>query len=234
MPITDAAFAQAQKEELGNWQHDAGKSSRVLHELTEHAEVGEALRQIAGSARFDRTLDVGVGPYGLGFIAVHLADIAPRIDGIEPLPRLTLDLPDRVLTDYVHAIQQRVNYIQSTAEKMPLDSSTYDLATCINVIDHTQDPESIIREISRVLKPSGLLVFGVNTLSTLGEIKWKINRRRRPNDFMFIAHPHTYQWASADRLVQSIPGEILWTNRPNLRARFAGHALMSFWIIRRR
>jgi hypothetical protein len=53
----------------------------------------------------------------------------------------------------------------------------------------------------------------------------------RPNEWHFLAHPHTYQWTAADRLVRTVPGRVLWNNRPTWRQRTVGKGRMSSWII---
>lgn len=231
--ISDQAFADAQKEELENWSSEAENPARVLRALSEHTEAGTPLRQVLGSTRVRRALEVGIGPFGIGFLAIHLADHIDAIDGLEPLPRLELQFQDQSLTRYIHDIQKRVNYVVSAAEVMPFESNTYDLVACINVLDHTQDPERILREIDRVLKPGGLFVFGMTALSLLGEVKWKINRRRHPKEFIYVAHPHTFQWSAADRFLGKLNYEVLWNDRPPLTTRLAGHGRMYSWILRK-
>jgi SAM-dependent methyltransferase len=233
MAISDEAFAKAQTEELANWSIQATDQGRIMHELIEHSEPIEPLRRLCVGMAFDRALDVGIGCFGLGFIAVHLAGQVRSIDGLDPLPRIDVKPLDPALAAYVQAIRSRLDYVQGKAEDIPAPPSSYDLVACINVVDHAQNPELILREIDRVLVPGGMFVFGVNTLSTIGEWKWKLMRRAHPSHWHFLAHPHTYQWRRADALVRGIRGEVLWTHRPSAWQRLAGHGAMSFWIVRK-
>jgi SAM-dependent methyltransferase len=232
MSITDAAFDEAQKQELVNWEKDTSNSTRILYELVEHSELAGPLRnqldQPAG-----RALEVGVGCFGLGFLAPHMFSQFEQLDGLDPLPRLEINLPDPELQEYVDAIRSRVNYIQAPGETLPFEDETFDLAACINVVDHAQAPEAILREIHRVLKPNALFAFSVSTLSVLGEWKWSLDRRLRPDNWLYLAHPHTYTWPRADRMLRTLFSQVLWQNRPGGRTHVAGHGRMSYWLLRK-
>jgi SAM-dependent methyltransferase len=233
VPITDEAFARAQESELANWAPGASHSGRILHELLEHSEASGELSRLSGDRTFRRGLDVGVGCFGLGFLGVHMPDRLGAIDGLDPLPRIGLTPRDPALRAFVDAIRARVNYVQSKAESIPARDASYDLVCCINVVDHAQDPPRIVREIDRVLAPGGLLLFGVDTRSLLGDWKWHIERRLDPSRWQFLAHPHTYQWRRADDLVGLVRGTVLWRSRPSFYENLLGHARMSFWILRK-
>ena len=230
--ITEDRSRDAQEAELANWAGRAGDAQYVRGEMAEHSGIIGPLRRIAGSEYFERGLEVGIGPFGLGFLAVHFADRVGQIDGLDPLPRLKIAVDDKDLQDQVDSILRKVRPIQSRAESIPAESGSYDIVSCINVVDHAQDPGKIIGEIARVLKPAGLLVFGVSTLSWIGERLWRFRRRRHPSDWLFKAHPHTFQWRTADELVGRIRGETLWCDRPGLIQRLVGRGRMSFWIRR--
>lgn len=232
MAITDAAFAEAQKQELVNWDKHTSNVSRLLYEIVEHSNLADPLRQHLAEPP-ERALEVGVGCFGLGFLAAHMYEQVKSIDGLDPLPRLEIDLPDPDLQTYVEALRGRVNYIQSPGEKLPFDDATYDLAACINVVDHAQAPESILREIHRVLKPGALFAFSVSTLSVLGEWKWKVDRRRRPDNWLYLAHPHTYVWPRADAMIRNLFAQVLWTDQPPARTHWAGRGRMSYWLVRK-
>jgi SAM-dependent methyltransferase len=101
------------------------------------------------------------------------------------------------------------------------------------VIDHAQKPENILREIHRVLKPGALFAFSVSTLSRLGEWKWKVDRQRHPDKWLYLAHPHTYIWTRADSILKELFSQVLWHNRPATRRHWAGHGRMSYWLLKK-
>ncbi len=228
--ISGERFASAQQAEFDRWNGNAQDDEAVRAELSEHSEIAEPLRQVAGDRLFDRGLEVGIGPFGLGFLPVHFFDRVGQIDGLDPLPQLEVRVADTDLQSRVADIRSRVRFIQAKAEVIPVASACYDIVSCINVVDHAQSPGKIIQEIHRVLRPGGLLVFGVSTLSSAGEALWNIRRRFQPSAFLFAAHPHTFQWRRANELVARLPGVTLWQDRPGWAARGFGHGRMSFWI----
>lgn len=232
MSISAQAFERAQEHELANWVKDTTNSRRILYELVEHGEIATPLsRQLL--APVSRSLEVGVGCYGLGCLAVHLPDLAGEIVGVDPLPLQHIQLRDADLQAYVDALRSRVEYVRAPGEKLPFEDASFDLVACVNVVDHAQSPEAILSEIQRVLAPGGLFAFSVSTLSTAGEWKWKFNRWRRPNEWLFVAHPHTYQWRRADAMLRHFFPNILWHDRPRLRKRIIGHGRMSYWVARK-
>jgi SAM-dependent methyltransferase len=232
-PWTSETFVKAQREELKNWAPHAGDISRLLYELTEHSEIAGPLEKHLPD-RVDAALEVGVGCFGLGVLAAHLPHRIRRITGVDPLPRLALDPPDAALKAYLQEVQRRVEYVQAQGESLPFESATFDLAACINVVDHAHAPARILEEIRRVLRPGGLLAFSVSTLSWAGEWKWRADRRRRPDNWLYVAHPHTFTWAAAHRLVTQFFPDVIWHSRVSSWARLAGRGRMSYWIARKR
>jgi SAM-dependent methyltransferase len=229
-PLDAERFADAQSAELQNWSDKAADERHIRYELCEHAEVAGPLHRVVGERMFERGLEVGIGPYSLGFLAVNFSDHVRVIDAIDPLPRLDLRINDASLREQVEAIRARTNYRQSPGESIPAHNEAYDIVSCINVVDHASDPGQIVREIERVLAPGGILVFAVSTLSAIGEAKWRLDRMMHPDKWIYRAHPHTFQWRHADHMLRPIARQTLWCDRPSPIKRFVGHGRMSFWI----
>ena len=57
---------------------------------------------------------------------------------------------------------------QGTAEKLPYDDSVFDVVTSFQVIEHVVNPDNMILEIRRVLKPNGIMVITTPNLNGLG------------------------------------------------------------------
>lgn len=68
-------------------------------------------------------------------------------------------------------------YCQGSGESLSFDDQMLDYVWCINVIDHTPNPERMASEIFRVLKPGGVLYFSVNFDSALYSPHYQLWRR---------------------------------------------------------
>jgi SAM-dependent methyltransferase len=93
----------------------------------------------AAAARFGRpyrVLDVGCGvkPY-YPFFRPHASDY------------VGVDVVDNELAD-----------LKGPAEALPVDDSSFDLVLCIQVLEHTDDPARVVRELRRVVAPGGLVL----------------------------------------------------------------------------
>ena len=58
--------------------------------------------------------------------------------------------------------QRKALTIAAFGEALPFADNSFDIVLCDNVVDHGESPAGIVKEIARVLAPSGLLYFTVN------------------------------------------------------------------------
>lgn len=123
------------------------RSARVRSRL-------EALRPIASGSR---VLEVGSGAHGL----IFFFDAANKL-GVDPLADHYRQL--------FPAWQDRAETVAAFGESLPFEDSSFDIVLCDNVVDHAESPRKIVEEISRVLRPGGLLysLSMFTTQSTIG------------------------------------------------------------------
>ena len=105
----------------------------------------------AGSWTGKRVLDLGCGG---GFMAEAIADQGADVIGIDPVVS-TLEVARR------HAVSRglHIRYRIGRAESIPLDDRSVDRVVCVDVLEHVDDLAACCREIARVLKPGGRLLF---------------------------------------------------------------------------
>jgi SAM-dependent methyltransferase len=69
----------------------------------------------------------------------------------------------------------KVGYIRGSGENMYMfGDDFFNFVYCVNVIDHTPNPEKMLAEIRRVLKPGGNFYFQVNFDHTLSACHYKL------------------------------------------------------------
>lgn len=106
----------------------------------------ESLYPISETARI---LEVGSGATGIIFFFGNARSV-----GVDPLAHHYARL--------FPAWQGRAQVVTAFGEALPFPDVTFDLVFSNNVIDHAESPCDIVKEITRVLAPGGLLYFTVN------------------------------------------------------------------------
>lgn len=98
-----------------------------------------------------RVLDVGCGG---GFTTEFLAKRGARVAGVDRAVRIV-----EVAREHAREQGLTIDYRQGVAESLPFTNETFDVVTCVDVLEHVADLKRTIDEISRVLKPDGLFLF---------------------------------------------------------------------------
>lgn len=108
--------------------------------------------ECAGGLFGKNVLDVGCGG---GILAESMAREGAKVTG--------LDIGAETLTvARLHALENDVvlKYRQETVEAhAEANPDTYDVVTCMEMLEHVPDPESIVRACARLVKPSGEVFF---------------------------------------------------------------------------
>lgn len=69
--------------------------------------------------------------------------------------------------------------LQADVARLPLASDTFDVVTCLDVVEHITEDEEALAELFRVLKPGGVLALTVPALPFLWSEHDVINHHRR-------------------------------------------------------
>jgi len=100
--------------------------------------------------RFD-LLDIGSGT---GHVAGLLPDSAEYV-GIDPLPAGFSPAGD--IPPAIPRPQRRVSFVQGVGELLPFADDSFDAALMMGSLDHSLNPEEVLAEAARVLRPDGTL-----------------------------------------------------------------------------
>jgi 2-polyprenyl-6-hydroxyphenyl methylase/3-demethylubiquinone-9 3-methyltransferase len=97
-------------------------------------------------------LDVGCGG---GILSEGMAGLNANVSGI--------DLSEKALqVAKLHLLEsgQRVNYRKASAEELAAEQpGHYDIVTCMEMLEHVPDPQSVIAACAKLVKPGGWVFF---------------------------------------------------------------------------
>jgi SAM-dependent methyltransferase len=96
--------------------------------------------------------------------------------------------------------------VAAAGEALPLRTGSCDLAFSVNAIDHCADPEAVIRECRRILKPGGLIAIGVYAHPCL---RAALRRLRETLGLASDAHPFSFTRDMLPRLMDRCGLEVL-------------------------
>jgi len=96
-------------------------------------------------------LDVGCGG---GFTCEFLAQRGARVTGVDQSLAC-------IQTAQAHSVKNglAIAYHQAYSEFLPFADVSFDVVTCVDVLEHVSDLHQTLQEIHRVLKPGGLFCF---------------------------------------------------------------------------
>lgn len=105
---------------------------------------------------------------GGGFLSNDLGEIFSEVHALDASN-------SSVETAKKNDISQKVNYIVGDAYDLPYENDSFDVVCTMDFLEHIDDPERVIKECSRILKPGGLFfyqTFNRNLLAWLVVIKF--------------------------------------------------------------
>jgi len=134
---SNASILEKQRKQL----HDRYFQSiqHLLPTLDEQSEIAEIG---SGPVCFSQEIPIG-----------HKTFIDPLLDDFRRI--------------YPGALPKNAVYINSAAEAIALPKHCVDLVLCMNVLSFALNPEEILHEIGRLLKPEGVLLLAVQVSSPL-------------------------------------------------------------------
>jgi len=125
-----------------------------------NADCGAWVTALLEIGSCDSVLEVGFGP---GVIIQRLSQlaVAGHIAGIDPSQEMVAQARARNATAIKNG---RVDLRRGSVEHLPFDDNAFDKALAINSMQVWPDSAAGLREMRRVIKPSGRVALGFYTL----------------------------------------------------------------------
>lgn len=108
----------------------------------------DEIAQIAGKT----VLDVGCGG---GILAESMAARGAQVTGID-LGEKALKVARLHLLESGHKVDYRLIPVEELADQQP---QSFDVVTCMEMLEHVPEPESVVRACARLVKPGGYVFF---------------------------------------------------------------------------
>jgi ubiquinone/menaquinone biosynthesis C-methylase UbiE len=135
--VRESFTTQAQAFASNPWVTDQDRIKRLV-----------AAAHLSGN---ERVLDIATGP---GYIAEAFASAAREVVGV--------DLTDAMLAIAKQRTQERgisnISFRAADAQNLPFENDTFDAAVCRLALHHFQEPQQVLREITRVCRSNGKVV----------------------------------------------------------------------------
>ena len=174
----------AHKHKLALAQH----FSRAAHTYNQaaiiHQEVGMRLLDRLDLIKLDPDVILDLGS-GTGFFASHLTQKYPKAHIIK------LDIAENMLRFSKKKYFAKHTSVCGDGDYLPLKNHSIDFVFSNCVLHWFVNPQKVLAEIRRVLKPEGLLLFstfGPDTLQELRESFSTIDQNTHVNTFMDMHH----------------------------------------------
>jgi ubiquinone/menaquinone biosynthesis C-methylase UbiE len=141
-------------------------------------------------------VDLGCGPYGV--LKGLSSMVEGKFIGIDPL----MDTYRRFGT-----LPSGVELLTAMGEQMPLDDASADFILSTNVLDHVNAPESVVKEVRRVLKRGGRFLPNVHVLYPA----WRFSGPALK--YLDENHPHHFTEATFSQILRKHFNEVVVTYR---------------------
>ena len=114
--------------------------------------VIEKMAEVSGIGQASEVADVGTGT---GFVAAGLAPRVKRVVGIDNAPAML-----EVARANLRALGvSNVNLVVGEASRLPMEDGAVDAAFANMVLHHAEDPETMLREMVRTVRPGGTVAI---------------------------------------------------------------------------
>ena len=179
-----------------------GREGEIISAMQRSSKrVRDILQSFQPIAADARVIEVGSGAHGLIFYFGAKNGI-----GVDPLAVSYATLFPQW--------QRKSLTIAAYGEQLPFADQIFDVVICDNVVDHAESPETIVKELVRILNRGGLLYFTVNVHHKVYSVAAQAHAALKAAGMPFEVGPfadHTVHLTpiAAKRMLDGLPIELL-------------------------
>lgn len=169
-------------------QHQFGKNAEKYVTSESHAKGADLslLPEWLKPEKHWVMLDIATGG---GHVAKAMSPYVSRIFSTD----LTLPMLEAA-RKHVSSTCHNVSYVVADAESLPFLHDTFDAVTCRIAAHHFPNPERFVKEVARVLKPSGKFLFIDNIAPEDEELDSFYNTMEKQRDISHVRCHFISQW----------------------------------------
>lgn len=129
---------------------------------------------LLGEQRCDTILEIG---YGSGVFMPELASRSRRLIGVDPHPK------NGEVQAALSGVGIRAELHSCSAESLPVGDASCDAIIAVSALEYVSDAAQAAREICRVLRPGGSLVFVTPSHSPLWDLALRLSTGESPSQY---------------------------------------------------
>lgn len=169
-----------------------------------------------GNKNPSKILDVGCAS---GFLTSQIANFFPSSEsfGVDSYKKAI---------KFGQKLYPNIKFRYADAHKLPFKDRSFDLITCIETLEHLEDPKGAICEMYRVLKNDGYILIGQDTDNLLFKIIWMI-WTKRSGKVWHNSHLHPYNPKQLEKLIKECGLKII-------KKKFSHFGMEVFFLIKKK
>jgi 2-polyprenyl-6-hydroxyphenyl methylase/3-demethylubiquinone-9 3-methyltransferase len=172
------------------------------------------------------TLDIGCGG---GLVAEAMTQLGCRVTGVDP-SAASLE------TARAHAAEVclEIDYRHGGGEDLPCNNASFDIAYCLDVLEHVADLDRVIAEVARVLKPGGVFIY--DTINRTFISKLVIIKIPQDWSWTSVFPPNLHRWEMFIKPpeLKAVLRKHNLENREVVGFPFGGNPLVTIRMLRKR
>ncbi len=180
-----------------------GVKNNLLQRIWHTSKVKHVLDYIPDSPK--KILDVGCAS---GWFITQISKEFPRAK------YFGVDIYEQGI---IHAkkLYKKIEFKVADAHKIPFKDMTFDLVLCTEVLEHVDNPEKVLLEIKRVLRPNGKAIIELDSGSIIFSVVWHI-WGKFGGKVWTDAHIHSFSVQKLEQIILECKFQIKKKKRFNL------------------